>query len=65
MNFDVVDSGYRKWIKAGDLLIDLNSMEQGFGNSDRDRQDIWDYIEWRETVLTGPPDRTCRQTSPI
>jgi hypothetical protein len=65
MGFDVLGSTDAKWIKVGDLLIDLNSMERGFRSSERDRRDIWDYIEWRETVLTGPPDRTCRHTSPI
>ena len=65
MNVDSLSKGYAKWIKAGDLLIDLNSLESGFRDSERDRRDIWDFIEWRETVLTGPPDRTCRQTSPI
>ena len=65
MNPDVVENVYGQWVKVGALLVDLSSMEAGFRNFDRDRRDIWDYIEWRETVLAGPPDSTCRQVSPI
>ena len=65
MNMDFIDKTYEKWIKVGNLLVDLWSMETGFKNAEKIRRDIWDYIEWRETVLAGPPDTTCRNATLI
>jgi len=65
MNMDFIDKVYGKWIKVGNLLVDLWSMETGFKNAEKNRRDIWDYIEWRETVLVGPPDTTCRSATLI
>ena len=57
---DFTDMVYGKWVKAGNLLVNLWSMEMGFRDEEKNRRDIWDYIEWRETVLVGPPDTSCR-----
>jgi hypothetical protein len=38
-------------------------MEKGFKDVEKNRRDVWDYIEWRETVLVGPPDSTCRNAT--
>jgi hypothetical protein len=54
MDIYFIDKAYGKWIKVGNLLVDLWSMEAGFKNAEKIRRDIWDYIEWRETVLAGP-----------
>ncbi len=63
MNMDLIDKAFEKWIKTGNLLVDLWSMETGFRDVEKSRRDVWDYIEWRETVLVGPPDSTCRNAT--
>jgi hypothetical protein len=65
MNLDIIDKFYGKWIKAGHLLVDLSSMETGFNAVEKNRRAIWDYIEWRETVLVGSPDPSCRSATLI
>ena len=65
MNMNFIDKVHGEWIKIGNLLVDLRSMEAGFKNEEKSRRDVWDYIEWRETVLAGPPDATCRNTTLI
>ena len=63
MNMDIIDKFYGKWVKAGDLLVDLSSLETGFKDVEKNRRAIWDYIEWRETVLLGSPDPSCRSAA--
>ena len=60
---DLIDKVFGKWIKAGNLLVDLWSLETGFKDVEKNRRDVWGYIEWRETVLVGPPDSTCRNAT--
>ena len=60
MNTDIIYKFYGMWVKAGPLLVDLSSMEAGFRDVEKNRRAIWDYIEWRETVLVGSPDPGCR-----
>ena len=43
-----------RWIKVGDLIVDLSSMEKGFQDEEKRRQEIWDYIPYRETLLKWP-----------
>jgi len=43
-----------RWIKAGSLIVDLPSMEKGFREEERLHQEIWDYIQYRESLLTWP-----------
>jgi len=65
MNMDIIGNVNEKWVKASHLLVDLSSMEMGFKDMEKDRRAIWDYIEWRETVLVGPPDAGCRSATLI
>ncbi len=60
-----IDKLFASWVKVGNLLVDLYSLEMGFKEAERSRRDVWDYIEWRETVLVGPPDPSCRRASLI
>ena len=60
---DLIDKVFEKWTKSGNLLVDLWSLETGFKDVEKNRRDVWDYIEWRETVLVGPPDATCRNAT--
>jgi hypothetical protein len=49
---NVTDKG---WIKSGNLIVDLSSCKNGFQNEEiRCRQDIWDYIQYRENLLKWP-----------
>ena len=40
--------------KANHLLIDLSSMDEGFLQTKRYRQEIWDYILYREGLVKWP-----------
>ena len=44
-------------IKVGDLVVDLSSLEKGFQLEEKSRQDIWDYIQYREGLLKWPSNR--------
>ncbi len=61
----ITDWAGGKWVKAGDLLVDLSSMEAGFKDVEKSRRAIWDYIEWRETVLVVSPDPSCRSEASV
>ncbi|MDI7259647.1 MAG: hypothetical protein QME90_06975 [Thermodesulfobacteriota bacterium] len=37
--------------KVGNLLFDLSSMEYGFLEIKRYRQEIWDYIQYRKSLV--------------
>jgi hypothetical protein len=54
MNPDLTDRTNGRWIKAGSLLIDLVSMQKGFFEAKRYRQEIWDYIRYRESLVKWP-----------
>ncbi len=43
-----------RWVKVGDLIVDLSSMEKGFQDGEKRRQEIWDYIQYRENLLKWP-----------
>jgi hypothetical protein len=42
------------WIKANHLLIDPSSMDEGFLQKKRYRQEIWDYVLYREGLVKWP-----------
>jgi len=48
------DQSGEEWLKTGNLLVDLASMEYGFLEIKRYRQEIWDYIEYRENLVKWP-----------
>jgi len=43
-----------RWKKANHLFIDLFSMEEGFLQTKRYRQEIWDYVLYREGLVNWP-----------
>ena len=43
-----------RWTKANHLLIDLFSMEEGFVQKERDQQEIWEYVCYRESLVRWP-----------
>lgn len=49
-----VDQNNERCIKAGGLIVDLPSMRTGFQNIERYHQDIWDYIQYRESLVMWP-----------
>ena len=48
------DQNNERWMKVGGLIVDLISMAKGFQGIERCRQDIWDYIQYRESLVTWP-----------
>jgi hypothetical protein len=54
MDDHLFDQTNHKLIKSGDLIIDLPSMEKGYREEERRRQEIWDYIQYRESLLKWP-----------
>lgn len=49
-----LDQNNPKLARSGNLLVDLTSMEKGFLEVKRYRQEIWDYIEYREGLVKWP-----------
>jgi len=35
-------------------MVDIPSMQKGFQEAERYRRDIWDYIEYRESLVAWP-----------
>jgi hypothetical protein len=55
MDENLFNQTNQKWIKSGDLLVDLSSFENGFHREEkRYRQEIWDYIQYRESLVKWP-----------
>jgi hypothetical protein len=54
MNFDADQRPKERWIKAGSLLVDLSNMEKEALETLKRRQEIWDYIRYRESLVTWP-----------
>jgi len=65
MNIEIIDNFYGRWVRVGPFLENLSSLEAGFKDREKNRRGIWDYIEWRETVLVGSPDPSCRTAALI
>jgi hypothetical protein len=49
-----VEKKTEQWIKADGLMIDLPSMGKGFREMKRYRREIWDYIQYRESLVKWP-----------
>jgi hypothetical protein len=42
-------------VKVGSLIIDLSSMKNGFQKEEKkNRQEIWDYVQYRESLIKWP-----------
>ena len=54
MKHDINDLNNKQLIKVGDLIVDLSSLEKGFQKEERSRKEIWDYIQYRESLLKWP-----------
>ncbi len=54
MDKDLNCQNAKNWAMAGNLLVDLTSMEKGFLEVKRYRQEIWEYIEYREGLVKWP-----------
>jgi hypothetical protein len=52
---DLLNQTDQKWMKSGDLIVDLSSFENGFRKEEkRYRQEIWEYIQYRESLVRWP-----------
>ena len=51
---DSIHQNNGHWIRSGSLIIDLPGMQKGFHEPERYRQAIWDYIQYRESLLKWP-----------
>jgi len=54
MKHDIDDLNNKQLTKTDDLIVDLYSLEKGFLEAERHRQEIWDYIQYREGLLRWP-----------
>ena len=55
MDDNLTNHTSKKLITSGDLVIDLSSFENGFRKEEkRFRQEIWDYIQYREGLVRWP-----------
>jgi predicted GTPase len=43
-----------RWTKTNHLFIDLPGMEDGFLQTKKYRQEIWDYVLYRESLVKWP-----------
>lgn len=50
----ILDQNNPKLVRSGCLVIDLSSMEKGFLEDKRYRQELWEYIEYRESLVKWP-----------
>ncbi len=41
-------------IRVGNLIVDLVSFEEGFKVEITYKKDIWDYIQYRQSLMYGP-----------
>ena len=52
MDKDLLNQTKQKWIRSGDLIVDLSSFQNGFQKEmKRSRQEIWDYIQYLESLV--------------
>ena len=49
-----LDKTNQAWIKTGPLIVNLSSMGKGFWDIERCRKEIWDYVQYRESLLKWP-----------
>ena len=55
MDKDLFNQTNQKWIKSGDLIIDLSNFQNGFQKDEkRYCQEIWEYIQYQESLVRWP-----------
>jgi precorrin isomerase len=53
---DFLSQMNQKLIKSADIVVDVPSFENGFSKEKkRVRQEIWDYVQYRESLVKWPP----------
>ncbi len=51
---DCIGEPGEKWTRAGNLIVDLCSLEKGFREMEKYRQEIWEYVKYRESLILWP-----------
>jgi hypothetical protein len=46
-----IDQNNGHWIRSGSLIVDLPGMQKGLQEPEKYRQEIWDYIQYRESLV--------------
>ncbi len=55
MDENLLNQTVQEWIKSGDLMVDVSSLQNGFQKEGkRYCQEIWDYIQYRESLVRWP-----------
>jgi len=55
MDDHLINQTDQNLIKSGNLIVDLSSLQNGFQKDvKRYRQEIWDYIQYRESLVRWP-----------
>lgn len=55
MDKDLLNQTDQKWMKSGDLMVDVSSLGNGFQKEGkRNRQEIWESIQYRESLVKWP-----------
>jgi hypothetical protein len=49
-----IDQNNGHWIGAGGLIVNLPSMGKGFREPEKYHREIWDYIQYRESLVKWP-----------
>jgi hypothetical protein len=49
-----LDQNNPKLIRSGSFIVDLSSIEVGLLEKKRYRQEVWEYIEYRESLVKWP-----------
>ncbi|MBM4324738.1 MAG: hypothetical protein FJ115_14350 [Deltaproteobacteria bacterium] len=50
-----LDQNNPKLVRSDSLIVDLSSMEEGLLEKKRYQQEVWEYIEYRESLIKWPP----------
>ena len=54
MDDDCIDGPRERWRRVGNLIVDLCSLEKGFCEMEKHRQEIWEYVKYRESLIMWP-----------
>jgi hypothetical protein len=54
MDDDCIDGPGGRWKRVGNLIVDLCSLEKGFREMEKHRQEIWEYLKYRESLILWP-----------
>ncbi len=54
MDDDCIGGPGERWARVGNLIVDLCSLEKGFREMEKYRQEIWEYVKYRESLILWP-----------